>query len=755
MKTAATACFAVLALSYVGQTCAASIDYDPARSILLRNCDERLWRGKEEDARSCYTQILGSVTDYHVRAEAAWALGDLRAANTLFREAARYKGDQSQVHVRWGRLYLETHQDAEALKLFREALKVNANDAQGKLAIAQVMADRFDSQARALAEEVLKQDANLVEAQLLVARMSLEEGLLDEAEPAIERALTLSEKGKFPPLEAYALQAALELLRGGSNAGARAQRGIDKALAYNAHYGGGYELLGHFEMIRRRYRESIVWLQRALEVEPERASARAELGANLLRMGLIEQGQQQLAKAYETDPYSVITVNSLRLLDRFEEYDFGSVDNIALRLHRKEAEVLRPYAMQLTRDSIAAFSKRYGFALQEPVTIEFYPDHNDFAVRVAGLPGIGLLGVTFGYLVAMDSPSGRATGDFHWGSTLWHEMAHVFTLEATDHRVPRWLSEGISVFEEWRTGPTPGVVVPPEAIQAFKEGKFLKVVDLDAGFIRPRYPNQVQISYMQAGLTCLFIEQHFGFEKLVALLKQYEKETTVAAAVKDTFKVSPEEFDKLFTEFVKQRYAKLLPRLDDWETLRSKADEALAESKWQEALEPAREAIDLYPEYVNDGSPYLMLARAQAGLKQADAQIETLRAYCRAGGWDPAALRELGSLLQERGNTQEAIDVWLAVNYSDPLQSESHLLVGEQLLAVERAGDAEREYRVLLALDSHDKAVAHFGMARALRMQGNRAESRRHLLDALAIAPHYKPAQQLLLQTIEERASHE
>jgi tetratricopeptide (TPR) repeat protein len=755
MKQMSSSTLIALALLAAGSAQAASIDYDPNRSVMLRNCDDQRWRGKAEEAKDCYTQILGNVTDYHVRAEAAWALGDLRAANMLFREAARYKADQPQVHVRWGRLYLETHQDAEALKLFRDALKVDANDTQAKLAVAQVMADRFDSQARELAQEVLQADPNLVEAQLLVARMSLEEGLLDEAESAIERALNLSEKAKYPPLDSYALQASLELVRGGTTGNARAQRSIDKALAYNSSYGGGYELLAHFEVIRRRYREAIVWLRRALEVEPARASARAELGANLLRVGLVEEGQQQLAKSYETDPFSVTTVNTLRLLDRFEEYDFGTIDNVTLRLHRKEAGVLRPYAMQLTRESVETFSKRYGFTLKEPVTIELYPNHDDFAVRAAGLPGIGLLGVTFGYLVAMDSPSGRATGEFHWGSTLWHEVAHVFTLEATDHRVPRWLSEGISVFEEWRTGPTPGVVVPPETIQAFKEGKFLKVEDLDAGFIRPRYPNQVQVSYMQAGLTCLFIEQHFGFDKLVTLLKQYERDTTVTAAVKDTFKMSPDEFDKLFTEFVKQRYAKLLPRLDDWEEMRAKAAQALEDSEWQNAIDLASEAIELYPEYVNDDSPYLLAAHAHSKLKAVDAQIDMLRAYRKAGGWHPTALRELGTLLQEHGKIAEAVDVWLAVNYSDPLQVETHSLAGEQLLAAERAPEAEREFGVLLALDSHDKAQAHYGMARALRMQGNRAASRRHLLDALAIAPHYKPAQQLLLQMIEERASHE
>ena len=74
--------------------------------------------------------------------------------------------------------------------------------------------------------------------------------------------------------------------------------------------------------------------------------------------------------------------------------------------------------------------------------VEVYPDHEDFAVRTLGMPGLGALGVTFGYSIAMDSPSGRKPGSFHWASTLWHEMSHVFTLTTTKHRVPRWFTEG-------------------------------------------------------------------------------------------------------------------------------------------------------------------------------------------------------------------------------------------------------------------------------------------------------------------------
>ena len=57
----------------------------------------------------------------------------------------------------------------------------------------------------------------------------------------------------------------------------------------------------------------------------------------------------------------------------------------------------------------------------------------------------------------------------------------------------------------------------------------------------------------------------------------------------------------------------------------------------------------------------------------------------------------------------------------------------------------------LLSLDAHDKAAANFGLARALYALGDTGQGRRHLLDALETAPHYRPAQDFLLQKIGER----
>ena len=500
MQRRAQSLVIVFAALAAGSSLAQSIDYDPRRAPELRACDDHQNHGRIDQARSCYTQLLNSPNPI-MQAEAAWALGDLQRANEIFRDFTRANARAVQPRIRWARLFLQTHQYNDAAEMFREALKIYPNDPHAKIGLARVLAERFEGEAGPLLEEVLREDDTLVEAQLLSAQLALEAGQVEAAQKALERAGDLAAKQKLPPLEVFAMRAALE-----SSRDRDPMPWIKRALDYNPRYGAVYEQLAHFEIMRRRYREATTVLRRAVEVQPNLWSAHAELGSNLLRLGEVEEARQQLQAAYSGDPYSPTTVNSLRLLDRIDQFDVSSTPVavagdtyvVRLRLHRSESSVLEPYAIELVQQGIAAFSRRYGFKLQEPVTVELYPDHDDFAVRVAALPGIGLLGVTFGYVVAMDSPSGRASGDFHWGSTLWHELAHVFTLEATDHRVPRWLSEGISVFEEWRTGPTPGVVVPPEVITALSEDKFLPVSELDGGFIRPALP-EPDTGFVHAG----------------------------------------------------------------------------------------------------------------------------------------------------------------------------------------------------------------------------------------------------------------
>ena len=67
------------------------------------------------------------------------------------------------------------------------------------------------------------------------------------------------------------------------------------------------------------------------------------------------------------------------------------------------------------------------------------------------------------------------------------------------------------------------------------------------------------------------------------------------------------------------------------------------------------------------------------------------------------------------------------------------------LLEDQRAGEALTEYSIALALNPHDKATAYYRMANAYHELGDDEQSEDHLLQALDVAPNFRPAQRLLL----------
>ena len=142
--------------------------------------------------------------------------------------------------------------------------------------------------------------------------------------------------------------------------------------------------------------------------------------------------------------------------------------------------------------------------------------------------------MTFDEVVAMDSPSGRKPGEFHWASTLRHEMSHVFILTATNHRVPRWFTEGLAVHEETEASPEWGDRVTPDILVAMRDKKLLPVADLDRGFVRPEYPSQVIVSYYQAGRICDYIQNRWGADKLLDMVHAFAQRTTTAESIQQT-----------------------------------------------------------------------------------------------------------------------------------------------------------------------------------------------------------------------------
>ncbi len=246
--------------------------------------------------------------------------------------------------------------------------------------------------------------------------------------------------------------------------------------------------------------------------------------------------------------------NSLTLLDSYKNFVTFKTRNTILRLHKKEAALLRPYFEPELKRAIAAYEKKYQMKLTAPVQVEVYPDHEDFAVRTMGMPGLGALGVTFGNVVAMDSPSGRTPGSFHWASTMWHELSHVYILTATNFRVPRWFTEGLAVYEETavrsRLGRPAG---SRRRSRRFRKRSCCPIAQLDRGFVRPGYPSQVIVSYFQAGQICTFIAEKWGYGKLLDMIHSYADLKTTPEVIQGDLGVSPEEFDKQFLAWLEAR----------------------------------------------------------------------------------------------------------------------------------------------------------------------------------------------------------
>jgi tetratricopeptide (TPR) repeat protein len=662
--------------------------------------------------------------------------------------------DDTGTRVRWGDLFAASHQDAEAMNIYREALQSEPNNAFAKLGSAHVLVGTFDDAANTYLEPLLSDsttdDGARAGAWLLVARVALENGDHEQALAAMEEAEAILKQHDWPPLELYALRTAADLLSNVTDS-----RWTALSLQYNPHFGGIYAIPAHFYVITRRYRDAIDLYQKAVDIEPGLASAHEELGVNLLRDNQMSRARKHLELAHNEDPFSPKAVNTLRLLDSFANFrlvndpelpgDPGLIP-ITLRLHKDEAAVIAPYAIRLTRDSIAEFTERYDFKLREPVVIEMYPDHEDFAVRTAGMPGIGILGATFGYVVAMDSPSGRPPEQFQWGTTLWHEMAHVFTLEASNHLVPRWFSEGVSVFEEWRSGPNPGVHIPMSVYNAIKDDRLLPVDQLDEGFMRPTYEQQVIVSYMQAGLVCQFIEQHYGAGKLSALLHSYGDGQQTSEAIEAVLDVTTAKFDSEFDSFLQAEHGAIIENLEEWHRTQLAIREHVDASDWQAAAELAQQLLALVPQYVEPDSPYLALARANDELGKAGEAMAALEKFWRHGGYHPGSLKRLGDLFHASGRTDDAIEVLKSVNLVDPLDQDLHGVLGDLLLDRDRAVEALQEFTVAIALDPHDKATAYYRMARAYHKLGAEKQSQGHLLLALDVAPNFRPAQRLLLE---------
>jgi len=416
-----------------------------------------LWQmGRVEEAREVFQQLRQRAIERGLRAaeDLTWmarALAYLdrpHEANDLYAAAIERDPSFLEAYLQAGELFVEKYNYAEAADFFREALRLNPQCARAHLGLARSVRLERGGEAWAHVQRALAVNPRLVEAHDLAAALLLEVGEVEAAERHLEEALSVNPHS----LSTRAYRAVAFYLRDRT---AELEEEIRRVQSVNPRYGEVYATLADFAVLNRRYPEAVGFARRAVELSPWLWRAWATLGLNLLRIGRDAEGREILERAFAGDPFNVWVKNTLDLLDRMREYQETITEHFRIRMAPRESPVLAPLVAELLERAYVQLTERYRFRPEGPIIVEVFPNHEDFAVRTIGLPGLGALGACFGRVIAMDSPSARPRGTFNWASTAWHEFAHVITLQATAYRIPRWFSEGISVSEEWRVRGTP------------------------------------------------------------------------------------------------------------------------------------------------------------------------------------------------------------------------------------------------------------------------------------------------------------
>ena len=665
--------------------------------------------------------------------------------------------------VKVGELFLEKYNATEAYTAFDAVLALNPSQPRALLGMARVK--RFDGSPEALefAERSLAVNSNLVPARVFLATLRLESEDYDGAAQEAEKALEVNPAS----LEALAALAATRFLSGDHAGFQEAER---RAQALNPHYADLYNSLADLSARNRLYQSAVDLARRAIELDSTSWRGYALLGINQLRIGEIEKGTRNLEIAFRGDPYDVWTKNTLDLLDTFDGYAETRSDRFVFVIAGEESPLLSLYFGELAEEAYDRLAKRYGFRPTTPIRVEVLRTQADFSVRTIGLTGMGALGVSFGPVVAMDSPGAREIGQFNWGSTLWHELAHTFHLGMTQNKVPRWFSEGLAVYEERRARPGWGDDVTPGFLVAHLQGKLLSVGNLNDGFTRPTYPEQVIHSYYQASLVCEYVETRHGRDALLGMLAGYRDGKTGVEVFRTVLDTDVEDFSDSFFEYMEERFQGPLKALEPASrTERAPASreeiEALArenhhdfaaqltlarllyaEQSVEEAAPYFERAKALFPQYAGPDSPYWYLALISKSHGSLERAAEELASLTSINERDYRANLELADVLEATGDLRGATGALDRAIYIYPFDMNLHRRLAEAYADVGEPTRAIRERRAVLALDPIDRPEALYQLALAYFGAADLSAARRTVLQALEDAPNFEKAQDLLLE---------
>lgn len=511
---------------------------------------EKLW-GTVIDIYQAYSNNEAEelpAEDFVEMGRALVGLNRFKDANrVMFSQAEEKDPKCPQLLLEWGKIFMEKYNFPDSRDALREAIDQNPRFADARVLMAenylldfQVGTQRYELAEKQI-EKALEVNPNHAGAYAARGSLWLSDGNLPRAEKDFRKALEVDPAS----LCARGLLAACHHLSSREQLFAAEEK---KAREVNSKPAEFYLTIARAIERRFRYQDAVQMSDRALELVPDYWPAYHTLAINCLRTGDEERAREFLDKSFEKDPFNVWVFNSRKLLRYMDKnHKLLETPHFLFKFPTADYDVLSSFLAPLLEKAYERLAKYYRVELEPPIRIEVFSEHQWFSARIAGLPGYPASGACFGNVVALTTPKALPQ---NWGAVAWHEFAHVVTLHATKNRVPRWLTEGLSVYEEGRDFSHWARNFERQIADHYASDRLLPIGELDWGFSKPRYPGQVLISYFQGCLVVRYIEKRWSFDKVLDILAGYAANKSTAEIFKETLDVSLEEFDRGFFAFV-------------------------------------------------------------------------------------------------------------------------------------------------------------------------------------------------------------
>ncbi|MBX3179326.1 MAG: tetratricopeptide repeat protein [Candidatus Hydrogenedentes bacterium] len=664
-------------------------------------------------------------------------------------------------YVAAGQLALDGYAYDLAEKYFQQALDRDSMRQPALAGMAETYYRAGDPAFEGIAELLRAINPNHSRLLQLLAERALMGGNLDEARALLDTLLG------FNPAHGggLALRAAAAFLAGD---GEKQREALARLAEINPASGEGYRILGDLAARHYRFEEAAAFLRQGVAIDPENVRARASLGLNLLRLGEDAEGRTILEEVFEDDPYNVQVYNMLEVLDSLDAFETVRNANFTVTLPNLEAAVMGPDAVGLLEEALARYETEYQVGVKRPVHVQFFDDHDEFMVRSIGLPGNpGHLGICFGNLVTMDSPRAREPRSMNWRSVLWHEFVHVITLQKTANRIPRWLSEGISVYEEGQRDSSWGQPLDPDFQPLLAPGEWPDMAALERYFVAPESPIHLIFGYFLAGA---FVESYvdaYGKPALVAALDAIRDGALANEALVGAAGVDGGQVNEAFAAHLARVCAPLLAAAEEGDRndpapegffgeehgpdieaveLALRGQKALDSGEINQAIEHFEAAAAQLPALPGDLNPLRNLVeirRASGDLEQWYQEVRRLQRHVPTAFDETKALMEA---LEAEGDWPRVLDLARWCAGIDPFDVEVH---SAQMHAERALGDREGLMATLdrlAALDTAQADTYRLGKARVLFESRRLPEARNEVLALLERYPAYREAQELLLE---------